>query len=179
MDISGTKRSNMWELNFNELETNSKAKNVRDLYRSINDFKKGYQHKTNIVKDEKGDFLINSHSILSRWRTISVRSWMYMGLMMLDRHKVESLVPELSVFEFLDGCWKAKRHKSPIIDQIPAELIKAGVGQFDVINSIWNKEELPEEWRESLIVPKIVVIIEVYHFFQVHTKFCPTSCCQG
>ena len=26
-----------------ELETNSKIKNVRDLYRGINDFKKGYQ----------------------------------------------------------------------------------------------------------------------------------------
>ena len=26
-----------------ELETNSKIENTRDLYRSINDFKKGYQ----------------------------------------------------------------------------------------------------------------------------------------
>jgi hypothetical protein len=38
-----------------ELETNSKLKNVRDLYRGINDFKKGYQPRTNIVKDEQGD----------------------------------------------------------------------------------------------------------------------------
>ena len=30
-----------------ELETNSKIKNVRDLYRSINEFKKGYQPRTN------------------------------------------------------------------------------------------------------------------------------------
>jgi hypothetical protein len=34
-----------------ELETNSKVKNVRDLYRGINDFKKGYQRRTNIVKE--------------------------------------------------------------------------------------------------------------------------------
>src|SRR5215469_10874590 len=33
-----------------ELETNSKVKNVRDLYRGINDFKKGYQPRTIIVK---------------------------------------------------------------------------------------------------------------------------------
>jgi hypothetical protein len=38
-----------------ELETNSKLKNVRDMYRDINDFKKGYQPRTNIVKDEKGN----------------------------------------------------------------------------------------------------------------------------
>jgi hypothetical protein len=38
-----------------ELETNSKLENVRDLYRGINDFKKGYQPRTNIVKDEQRD----------------------------------------------------------------------------------------------------------------------------
>jgi len=30
-----------------ELETNSKIKNIRDLYRGINDFKKGYQPRCN------------------------------------------------------------------------------------------------------------------------------------
>jgi hypothetical protein len=35
------------------IETNSKIKNVRDLYRDINDFKKGYQPRTIIVKKEK------------------------------------------------------------------------------------------------------------------------------
>ena len=38
-----------------ELETNSKAKNIRDLYRGINDFKKGYQPRTNIVKDSNSN----------------------------------------------------------------------------------------------------------------------------
>ena len=53
---------------------------------------------------------------------------------------------------------KLQRHKSPGIDQIPAELIKA-VGRtilFEInksINCIWNKEELSEEWQESIIVP--------------------------
>ena len=36
-----------------ELETNSKINNVRDLYRGINDFKKGYQPGTIIVKTRK------------------------------------------------------------------------------------------------------------------------------
>jgi len=43
-------------------------KNIRDLYRGINDFKKGYQPRTNVVKDEKGDLVAVSHSILARWR---------------------------------------------------------------------------------------------------------------
>jgi hypothetical protein len=42
-----------------------------------------------------------------------------------------------------------KRHKSPGSDEIPAELIQAG-GEIlsseihKLINSIWNKEELPD-----------------------------------
>jgi len=39
------------------LETNSKANNARDLYRDINDFKKGYQPRPIIVKDEKGELV--------------------------------------------------------------------------------------------------------------------------
>jgi len=52
-----------------ELETKSKIKNVRDLYRGINYFKKGYQPRTNIVNDEKDDLVTDSHSILARQRS--------------------------------------------------------------------------------------------------------------
>jgi hypothetical protein len=50
------------------------------------------------------------------------------------------------------------RHKSPGIDQIPAELIKAGRRTIRskiciLIDSISNKEELPAECDESTVVP--------------------------
>jgi len=51
-----------------ELETNSKNKNIWDFYRGIKDFKKGYQPRCTIVKDEKGDLVADSHSIVDRWR---------------------------------------------------------------------------------------------------------------
>jgi hypothetical protein len=51
-----------------ELETNSKINNIIDLYRGINDFKKGYRPRTNTVKDEKCDLVADSHSVLVRWR---------------------------------------------------------------------------------------------------------------
>ena len=40
-------------------------------------------------------------------------------------HTVEPLVPEPSAFEVELAIGKIKNHKSPGIDQIPAELIKA------------------------------------------------------
>jgi len=68
------------------------------------------------------------------------------------------LVPEPSAFKVELAIEKLKSHKSPGIDQIPAELIKAGDRTIrwvihKLIISIWNKEELPEEWKESIIVP--------------------------
>jgi hypothetical protein len=40
-----------------------------DLYRRINEFKEGYQPRTNLVKDENDDLLADSHntSITNRW----------------------------------------------------------------------------------------------------------------
>jgi hypothetical protein len=52
----------------NELATNSKNKNIRDLYRGIKEFKKAYQPRHNLPKDENGDLLADSHNILNRWK---------------------------------------------------------------------------------------------------------------
>jgi hypothetical protein len=51
-----------------------------------------------------------------------------------------------------------RKYKSAGGDQIPAELIQAG-GEIllsaihKLINSVWNKEDLPDQWKESIIVP--------------------------
>jgi hypothetical protein len=63
-------RNKKWEHcedKINELESNSKNKNIRGLYRGINEFKKGYKPRTNLVKDEKGDLLADPHKIMNRW----------------------------------------------------------------------------------------------------------------
>jgi len=67
-------------------------------------------------------------------------------------------VPETSAFEVELAIEKLKSHKSPGIDQIPEELIKARgrticCAIHKLIISIWNKEELPEDWKESILVP--------------------------
>jgi hypothetical protein len=84
-----------------------------------------------------------------------------------------------------------KKYKSPGSDKIMAELIQAGgemlLSAFHkLINSGWNKEELPYQWKESIIVPvskraiKLTVIIIVgYHCYQLRTKFYRISSSQG
>jgi hypothetical protein len=48
----------------NELETNNTNKNIRDLYRGINEFKKGYQPIINIIKVENGNLLADTPECL-------------------------------------------------------------------------------------------------------------------
>jgi hypothetical protein len=92
----------------------------------------------------------------------------------------EPLVSEPSAFEF---------EKSLGIDQNPAEFITT-VGRtvlseiHEFINSLWNEEEFPEQWKDSIIVrilrraiKQTVVIREAYHTSKLRTKFYLTSCC--
>jgi len=94
-------------------------------------------------------------------------------------------MPEPSTFEVVMATEKLKRYQLPGNDQIPAELIKAGgrttcseIHKFS--NSIWNKEVLPEEWKESITVLMYHKGNKTaYNFCQLHTKLYPTYCCQG
>jgi UDP:flavonoid glycosyltransferase YjiC (YdhE family) len=97
-----------------ELETNSKLKNVKDLYRGINNFKKGYQPRTSIVKDEQGDLVVDSHSILVRWRNYFAQKLNVHGVndvRQAEIHTAELLVPQLGVSEFEFVIEKPKSHK--------------------------------------------------------------------
>jgi len=167
---------------------------MRDLYRSISEFRNGYQARFNIVKDEKGDLVADSHSIVARWRNYFSQLFHVHGVKDVGQaeiHTVEPLVPEPSASEVKLAIKKPKSHKSPGIDQIPAELITAGGGTIcleihKLITSIWKKEKLPEEWKESIIVPihkkgdktdcnnyrGISLLPTTY-------KFYPSFCCQG
>jgi len=71
-------------------------KNIRDLYRGISDFKNGYQPRTNIVKDEKGDLVTDSHSILARWKNHVSQLLNIHGVndvRQTDLHTAEPVVP--------------------------------------------------------------------------------------
>jgi hypothetical protein len=52
----------------NELATNRKNYNFRDLYRGITVFKRDYQSRSNLMKDEDVDLLADSNYILNRWK---------------------------------------------------------------------------------------------------------------
>jgi hypothetical protein len=74
-----------------------------------------------------------------------------------ELHTAKPLVPQPRASEVEMATEKLERHKSPDIDQIPAESIKAGGRSIrseshEIIYSFWNNKELPEERKELIIV---------------------------
>jgi hypothetical protein len=142
-----------------DIELNSKNKNIRDLYLGITEFKKGYQPKTSLVKDERGDLLADDEKILTRWKNYFCQLLDVQGpggIRQTEIHTAEPFVPEPSAAEVKVTIKKMKRYKAPGSDQIPAELIQAGGETLHseihkLIMLIYNKEELPHRWKESIV----------------------------
>jgi hypothetical protein len=116
---------------------------------------------TYLLKDENGDLLADSHNILNGWKNYFSQLLNVHGvtdIRQIKIHTAEPLVPVSSPFEIKIAIAKLKSYKSPGSNKIPAELIQAGgetlqseIHKF--INCIWNKEELPDQWKEYIIVP--------------------------
>ena len=71
---------------------------IRDLYKSISDFKKGYQSITNIIKDDKDDLFLDSYSTVARWNNLCSQLLNVLGIRQTDIYtqqnpEFRSLVP--------------------------------------------------------------------------------------
>jgi hypothetical protein len=91
----------------------------------------------------------------------------------IEIYTAKALVPGPSHLEVEIAITKLKKYKSTGSDQIPAELIQAGgeillSATHKLIDSIWNKEELPDQRKLTKLT---VIIIVGYHCYQLHTKF--------
>jgi hypothetical protein len=85
----------------------------------------------------------------------------------IEIHTTEPLIPGPSHLEVEIAIAKLKKYKSSGSDQIPAELIEAGGETLvsaihKLINSLWNEEELPDEWNESVHTVKHSPFIIVF-----------------
>jgi hypothetical protein len=82
------------------LQRNCKDKNIRDLYRGVNEFKKDYQLRSNLVKDGNGDLPADSHNILNRWKNYFSQllnvHWVS-DVRQIEIHTAEAIVPEIAI----------------------------------------------------------------------------------
>jgi hypothetical protein len=122
------------------------------MYKRTNEFNWSYQPRSYFTKDENCDPLADSHTILNRRKKYFsqlLNVHRASDVRQIEIHTVEPLVSDPKPFEV----------KSDIANQIPAEQNQAGseILRPDethiFIYSIWNKKELPDQWKESINMP--------------------------
>ena len=89
------------------------------MYKGINDLKNDCQPRTNVIKDENGDLVADSYSIVIRWRNYFSQLLNVHGVNDFKHtfiHTAEPLVTEPSAFEVELAIGKLKCHKSPHTD---------------------------------------------------------------
>jgi hypothetical protein len=101
----------------------------------------GLKHVAGKIKSNLRNIDWSSNHLLCWWITFD------------HIHTGELLIPDPSPFEVEIAITNLKRYNSPGSDQIPVELIQASQSEIHkLVNSIWNKEELPDQWKESISV---------------------------
>jgi hypothetical protein len=128
---------------------NCKNKNIRDLYRGIHEFKRGYQARNNVVKGQNSDLLADSHNSLNThtWKndfSQLLNVYNVSDVSQIEMHTAEALVHGPSCLEIEIAIAKLGKYEFPGSDPIPVELIQAG-GEtslsevHELIRTIWNK----------------------------------------
>jgi hypothetical protein len=105
---------------------NKKGEYLKD---KIKEFKRSYQPRNNLVKDENGGLLADSQNISNRWKNYFsqlLNMHNVSDVRQIDVLTAEPLVLGPSRLEVEIAIAKLKNYKSPGSDQIPAKLIQAG-----------------------------------------------------
>ena len=148
-----------------EIQAHADANDMHNFYNSI---KKAYgpiNRGTTPVKTADGSRLIkDAVGIANRWAehySSLLNGGSAADMTVLEELPQQTIVHEMDASPTLDEVRKCvlslKNNKSPGTDGIPAEFYKYGgialaESLHDMIRVMWAHEEIPDEWRESLIV---------------------------
>lgn len=148
-----------------EIERFGNQKETRNFYRKVNESRNGYSQQPLLCRDKNGLVLADEERCIRRWaeyfkellnpRRPSNRNDENNDL---PFHTAQPYVAEPTIQEVENEILKLKNFKAPGIDNIPGELFKNGgnalcMEMHELIKRIWNDEQLPEEWKTSVLCP--------------------------
>jgi len=144
-------------------EEYQKHNNTRKMFQRANQFKKGYQHKFSIIRNEKGELVMNTKEKAEIWKeyfdkllnTEEPRELITKGNKEISEVEVE--LKELTI-ENVKKAIRNLKNEVAGTDAIHPELIKYGGYKllnrmYELVRQIWVEERIPEEWKETVIVP--------------------------
>lgn len=141
------------------METHSNTCNSRKLFKKVKSLSGKFNPRLGVIKSKEGNVLTCGEEIKDRWREYTQE--LYQRDPTLHDHYIpEDFTPEPQVtFEEVKAALKSlPNQKSPGIDEIPIELIKAAgkpvlMQLTRLCQAIWNTLEWPRDWKRSVYLP--------------------------
>jgi len=130
------------------------------MYQTVNQFKRGYQHKFSIIRNGKGELAMNTNEKAEIWKeyfdkllnTEEPRKLIKKGNKEISEFEVE--VEELIIEDVKKAIRNLENKKAAGTDGIHLELIEYGGNKllnrmYELVRQIWEEERIPEEWKEK------------------------------
>ncbi|KER23675.1 hypothetical protein T265_14585, partial [Opisthorchis viverrini] len=152
-----------WTQKVKEMEEARKAGNARRLFQLIRATGPRKPPVSESIKHQNGTTISNKEERLDRWAEYFEQqmSWPPAGTHLQPTGEVEPWTVNVeppTASEVYDCICSLKRHRAPGPDDLPPALFKDG-GEVlsqrlsDLFACIWEKESVPDNWGESVIVP--------------------------
>ena len=150
---------------FIEIERFGNRKETRNFYRKVNESKNGYSQQPLLCKDKNGLVLADEERCIARWAEYFKELLNPNGPQNrndenndLPFQTAQPYITEPTLREVEAEIRKLRNFKAPGTDNIPGELFKNGsnalyMEMHELIRRIWDDEELPEEWKTSILCP--------------------------
>ena len=152
-----------WSEYGNQLEDMRKTEAMKNFYKKVKSMRERDQPYCPIttIKDARGQIITDQHQIKQRW------GGFFEGLLNPNEDtrdnnlSVQDILehePEILRSEIEESLKSAKTGKSPGIDGISIEIIKAaGEARVELLwkvcRSVWKDGIAPMDWRQSIIIP--------------------------
>ena len=144
-----------------EVEACLRKNNSKKAYQLVKDLTTEKQGKSTTIQDKSGKCLTEENEILNRWTEYCSDLYNYDthgDPIVLDCPQISDEEHHPILREEVEAAVKAlKMGKSAGVDNIPAELVKAGgEAMIDILtaicNKIWKTGEWPTTWTQSLVI---------------------------
>jgi len=145
-----------------ELQSVSTFKNSRHFFERLKKFRNGFRPSTGNIRSAAGDQLTDPHQILERWKEY-FEDLLNAPLPADPLPHVEPMAgpfeePPISLEEVKKAVDRLRSRRASGVDELPAELWKHGGKEaceilHTLISKVWVSEELPDQWKEALVVP--------------------------
>lgn len=152
------------ELQCLTIDLGLKYGNSKVAYNTLKTITKSNQPRATIIEDKQGKMISNKEVVLKRWSEYCADLYnieLHPDVSILQEQlppKSEEESPSILKEEIEASIKSLKPGKSPGIDNIPAELIKAGGDMITEIylslcQKIWQHKKWPQKWTQSLVIP--------------------------